>query len=176
MRLYVDYWHLHKATIKNKYPLSRISDGFYQLRWENVFSKIVLRSRYHQVRIKDEDINKATFWTRYGHYEYIAVPFELLNVLTTFMCLMNGVFKEFFDKFTIMYLDDILKYSKSKEYHEEHLRITFQILRESKNNMKRILGSLCITWERINCTPNLVIVLSTKNNSYICAISSPNKV
>jgi hypothetical protein len=95
-----------------------------------IFSKIDLRSGYHQVRIKDEDINKAAFRTRYGHYEFIVVPFGLSNAPTVFMCLMNGVFREYLDKFVIVFLDDILVYSKSEEEHEQHLGMVLQVIRE----------------------------------------------
>ena len=94
-----------------------------------MFSKIDLRYGYHQVHIKDEYTSKMDLRTKHGHYEYIVVPFGLSNSPTTFMCLMNGVFKEFLDKFIIVFLDDILIYSKSEKEHEVHLRITLQILR-----------------------------------------------
>jgi hypothetical protein len=95
-----------------------------------IFSKIYLRLGYHQVRIKDEDISKTTFRTRYCHYEYIVVQFGLSNALVVFMCLMNGVFRDYPDKFIIVLLDDILVYSKMEEYHEQHLRMVLQVLRE----------------------------------------------
>jgi hypothetical protein len=117
------------VTIKNKYHFPRIDDLFDQLNDAKIFSKIDLRSRYHQVRIKDEDINKTTFKTRYGHYEFTVVPFGLSNAPVVFMCLINGVFREYLDKFVIIFLDDILVYSKSEEKHE-HLRMVLQVLRE----------------------------------------------
>jgi hypothetical protein len=118
------------VTIKNKYPLSRIDDLFDQLKDAKIFSKIYLKSGYHQVRIKDENINKTTFRKRYGHYEFTMVPFGLSNEPDVFMCLMNGVFREYLDKFVIVFLDDILVYSKLKEEHEHHLRMVLQVLRE----------------------------------------------
>jgi hypothetical protein len=121
---------LNKVTIKNKYPLSRIDDLFDQLKGAKIFSKIDLRSGYHQVRIKDDDISKTTFITRYGHYEFIVVPFGLSNALVFFMCLMNGVFMNYLDKFVIIFLDDILVYSKLEKEHEQHLRMVLQVLRE----------------------------------------------
>jgi hypothetical protein len=112
LRPCIDFRQLTKVTIKNKYPLPRIHDLFDQLKGARIFSKIDLRSNYHQVRIKEEDINKTTFRTRYGHYEFTIVPFELSNAPIIFMCLMNGVSTEYLDKFVIMFLDDILSYSK----------------------------------------------------------------
>jgi hypothetical protein len=123
LRMCIDFRHLNKVTIKNKYPFPRIDDLFYQLKGERIFSKIDLRSHYHKVRIKEEDINKTTFRTRYGHYEFTVVPFGISNSTAVFMCLMNGVFREYLNKFVIVFLDDILIYSKSKEEHEKHLRI-----------------------------------------------------
>ena len=116
--------------MKNKYPFPRIDDLFDQMRGAKVFSKIDLRSGYHQVRIKDEDIHKTNFRTRYGHYEFVVVPFGLTNAPTTFMCLMNSVFSMYLDKFVLVLLDDILIYSKNEEEHEEHLRLTLQLLKE----------------------------------------------
>ena len=126
------YQQLNKATIKHKYPFPRIEHLFRQLIGEKVFSKIDLRSGYRQVHIKDEDISKTTFKTRYVHYEYIVVPFGITNSPTNFMCLMNGEFKEFLDKFIIVFLNDTLVYPKFEEEHEEHLRITLQIPRENR--------------------------------------------
>jgi hypothetical protein len=103
---------------------------FDQLKDAKIFSKIDLRSRYHQVRIKDEDISKTAFRTRYGHYEFTVVSFGLSNAPVVFMCLMNGVFRDYLDKFVIVFLDDILVYSKSEEEHEQHLRMVLQVLRE----------------------------------------------
>jgi hypothetical protein len=110
--------------------LPRIDDFFDQLKDANIFSKIALRSGYHQVRIKEEDIIKTAFKTRYGHYEFTMVPFGLSNAPVVFMCLMNGVFREYLDKFVILFLDEILVYSNSKEEHEHHLRMVLQVLRE----------------------------------------------
>jgi hypothetical protein len=120
------------VTANNKYPLPRIGDLFDQLKDAKIFSKIDLKSGYHKVRIKEEDINKTTFRIRYGHYEFTVVPFGLSNAPIVFMCLMNGVFREYLDKFFIVFLDDILVYSKSEEEHEHHLRMVFQVLREHK--------------------------------------------
>jgi hypothetical protein len=121
---------MNKSTIKNKYPLPRIDDLFDQLRGANIFSKIDLRSGYHQVRIKEEDIHKTNFRTRYGHYEFVVVPFGLSNALAVFMHLMNVIFRNYLDKFVIVFLDDILVYSKSEEEHAHHLIMILQLLRE----------------------------------------------
>ena len=109
--------------MKNKYHLPRIDDLFDQMRGSKVFSKIDLRSGYHQVRIKDEDIHKTTFITRYRHYEFVVVPFGLTNAPATFMCLMNSVFNRYLDKFVLVFLDEIIIYYKNEEYHEENLRL-----------------------------------------------------
>jgi hypothetical protein len=130
LRLCIDFRQLNKVTVKNKYPLPRIDDLFDQLKDVKVFSKIDLRSGYHQVRIKDEDISKTAFRTRYGHYEFNVVPFGLSNAPYVFMCLMNGVFRNYLDKFIIVFLDDILVYSKIEEEHEQHLKMVLQVLRE----------------------------------------------
>jgi hypothetical protein len=145
LRLCIDFRQLNKVTIKNKYPFPRIDDLFDQLKGARIFSKIDLRSGYHQVRIKEEDINKTTFRTRYGHYEFMVVPFGLSNAPTIFMCLMNGVFREYLDKFVIVFLDDILIYSKSEEEHEKHLRMVLQVLREHKLYAKL---SKCIFYQK----------------------------
>jgi hypothetical protein len=97
-----------------------------------IFSRIDLKSGYHQVRIKEEDIRKTTFRTRYGHYEFTVVPFGLSNAPVVFKCLMNGVFQEYLDKFVIVFLDDILLYSKLEEKNEHHLRMVLQVLREHR--------------------------------------------
>jgi hypothetical protein len=128
--LCVDYRQLNKMTIKNRYPLPRIDDLFDQLRGEMIFYKINLRSGYHQVRIKDEYIHKTTFRTRHGHYEFVVIPFGLTNTSASFMCLMNNILSKYLDKFFIVFIDDILIYSKNEQEHEEHLRIVLQVLRE----------------------------------------------
>jgi hypothetical protein len=127
--LCIYFRQLNKVTINKKYPFPSIDDLFDQLKREIIFSKIDLRSGCHQVRIKEEYINKTTLRTRYGHYEFMLVPFGLSINPTFFMCLMNGVFKEYLDKFLIFFLDDILIYSMSKEEHEKHLRMVLKILR-----------------------------------------------
>ncbi|KAL5580554.1 hypothetical protein UlMin_012996 [Ulmus minor] len=132
LRMCIDYRELNKLTIKNKYPLPRIDDLFDQLKGAANFSKIDLRSGYHQLRVKDNDVPKTAFRTRYGHYEFLVMPFGLTNAPAAFMDLMNRVFAQYLDKFIIVFIDDILVYSKTPEEHEEHLRVTLQLLRDSK--------------------------------------------
>ncbi|CAJ2645706.1 unnamed protein product [Trifolium pratense] len=122
----------NKVTIKNKYPLPRIDDLMDQLVGACVFSKIDLRSGYHQIRVKTEDIPKTAFRTRYGHYEYSVMPFGVTNAPGVFMEYMNRIFHSFLDKFVVVFIDDILVYSKSEEEHKEHLRIVLQVLKEKK--------------------------------------------
>jgi hypothetical protein len=108
--------------VKNRYPFSWIDDLFDQLKGANVFSKINLRSGYYQMRIKGQDMPKTTFRTHYGHFEFLVLPFGLTNALAIFMDLMNRVFQPYLDKFVVVFIDDILVYSKSYEEHEQHLR------------------------------------------------------
>nr|GEY85298.1 reverse transcriptase [Tanacetum cinerariifolium] len=119
-------------TTPNHYPVLRIDDLFDQLQGSSVYSKIDLRSCYHQLRVKDEDIPKTAFRTRYGHYEFQVMPFGLTNALVVFMDLMNRVCKPYLDKFVIVFIDDILIYSHNKEEHANHLRIIFELLRKEK--------------------------------------------
>jgi ribonuclease HI len=126
----VDYRALNDVTIKNKYPLPRIDDLFDQLKGATVFSKIDLQSGYHQLRIKEEDIPKTAFTTRYGLFECTVMSFGLTNAPAFFMNLMNKVFMEYLDKFVVVFIDDILIYSRTKEEHEEHLRLALEKLRE----------------------------------------------
>jgi len=132
IRLCVDYKQLNKLTIKNKYPLPRIDDLMDQLHGASVFSKIDLQSGYHQILVKVEDVEKTTFRSRYGHYEYVVMPFGVTNAQTLFMDYMNWIFRPFLDKFVVVFIDDILIYSRTHEEHVKHLRIVFCILREKQ--------------------------------------------
>jgi hypothetical protein len=131
-RMCVDYRSLNKVTIKNKYPLPRIDDLFDQLKGACVFSKIDLRSEYHQLKIRATDIPKTAFITRYGLYEYTMMSFGLTNALAYFMYLMNNVFMEYLDKFMVVFIDDILILSKNEEDHNEHLCVVLQKLKEDQ--------------------------------------------
>ncbi|GJV89985.1 putative nucleotidyltransferase, ribonuclease H [Tanacetum coccineum] len=128
----IDYRELNKLTIKNRYPVPRIDDLFDQLQGARYFSKIDLRSGYHQLRVHDDDISKSTFRIRYGHFEFTVMPFGLTNAPVVFMDLMNRVCKPYLDKFVIVFIDDILIYSKTKEDHENHLRLMLELLRKEK--------------------------------------------
>jgi hypothetical protein len=129
-RMCVDYRSLNEFTIKNKYPLPRIEDLFDQMRGAKVFSKIDLRSGYHQLKIRMEEITKTAFTSRYGLYEFIVMSFGLTNAPAYFMYLMNKVFMQYLDKFVVVFIDDILVFSQNEEEHEEHLRMVLQKLRE----------------------------------------------
>ncbi|GJR66685.1 putative reverse transcriptase domain-containing protein [Tanacetum coccineum] len=142
-RMCIDYRELNKLTVKNRYPLPRIDDLFDQLQGSSVYSKIDLRSGYHQLRIREEDIPITAFRTRYGHYEFQVMPFGLTNAPAVFMDLMNRVCKPYLDKFVIVFIDDILIYSKSKEEHERHLKIILELL---KNEQLYAKFSKCDFW------------------------------
>ncbi|GJS34265.1 putative reverse transcriptase domain-containing protein [Tanacetum coccineum] len=131
-RMCIDYRELNKLTVKNRYPLPRIDDLFDQLQGSSIYSKIDLRSGYHQLRVREEDIPKTAFRTRYGHYEFQVMPFGLTNVPAIFMDLMNRVCKPYLDKFVIVFIDDILIYSKNKQEHAEHLKLILELLKKEQ--------------------------------------------
>ncbi|KAI3809036.1 hypothetical protein L1987_25003 [Smallanthus sonchifolius] len=140
-----DYHELNKLTIKNRYPLPRIDDLFDQLQGSSWFSKIDLRSGYHQVKVREEDVPKTTFRTRYGHYEFIVMPFGVTNAPTVFMDLMNRVCRPMLDKFVIVFIDDILIYSRNEEEHTQHFHGVLSTLQNEKLYAK---FSKCAFWLR----------------------------
>jgi hypothetical protein len=142
-RMCVDYKSLNDVTVKNKYSLPRIEDLFNQIRGARVFSKIDLRSGYHQMKIRPSDILKTAFSTRYGLYEFTVMSFGLTNALAYFMNLMNKVFMEYLDRFVVVFIDDILIYSKSDSDHVKHLRLVLQKLRDNQLYAK---SSKCEFW------------------------------
>ncbi|GKC68506.1 putative reverse transcriptase domain-containing protein [Tanacetum coccineum] len=131
-RMCIDYRELNKLTVKNRYPLPRIDDLFDQLQGSSVYSKINLRSGYHQLRVREEYIPKTAFRTRYGRYEFQVMPFGLTNAPAVFMDLMNRVCKPYLDKFVIVFIDDILIYSKNKQEHEKHLKLILELLKKEQ--------------------------------------------
>ncbi|GKF36807.1 putative reverse transcriptase domain-containing protein [Tanacetum coccineum] len=130
--MYIDYHELNKLTVKNNYPLPRIDDLFDQLQGSSVYFKIDLRPGYHQLRVSKEDIPKTAFRTRYGHYEFQVMPLGLTNAPAIFMDLMNRVCRLYLDKFVIVFIDDILIYSKKKEEHEGHLKLILELLKKEE--------------------------------------------
>jgi len=136
-RLCVDYRAINRITIKNSHPLPRIDEMFEQLHGSAVYSKLDLASGYHQIRMHEDSVEKTAFKTKYGHYEYVVMPFGLTNAPATFQCVMNSILAPYLDRFVVVYLDDILIYSRNQEEHLEHLRIILQLLREHKFYCKR---------------------------------------
>ena len=132
----VDYKALNKITIKNRYPLPRIDDLMDQLQQARLFTKLDLRSSYHQVQVKEEEVWKTTFKTRQGLFEWLVLPFGLCNAPATFMHIMNEVLRPFIDDFVIVYLDDILIYSDNWNNHVVHIHKVFEVLREEKIYLK----------------------------------------
>jgi hypothetical protein len=131
-RMCVDYRSLNEVTIKNKYPLPQIEDLFDQMKGAKIFSKIDLRSGYHQLKIRAEDVPKTTFTTRYGLYEFLVMSFGLTNAPAYYMNLMNKLFMEYLDQFVVVFIDNILVYSPNEETHEDHLRLVLQKLRDNQ--------------------------------------------
>ena len=132
LRMVVDHKALNKLTIKNRYPLSRINDLFDQLVDSCVFSSLDLSQRYHQIRILEEDVAKTTFRVPFGHYQFKVLSFGLTNAPTTFQGVMNRIFHQYLEKFVLVYLDDILVFSKTPKEHIEHLRVVFDVLCKKK--------------------------------------------
>ena len=131
LRLCIDYRQLNRVMIKNRYPLPRINDLFNQLIGARVYSKIDLRTSYHQLRVRDTDIPKIAFRARYGHFAFTVMPFGLTNAPAAFMDLMHRISQPYLDQFVVVFVDDILIYSQSEWEHEYHLRIVLQLLRTS---------------------------------------------
>ncbi|GJY26877.1 putative reverse transcriptase domain-containing protein [Tanacetum coccineum] len=131
-RMCIDYRELNKLTVKNRYPLPRIDDLFDQLQGSSIYSKIDLRSCYHQLRVREEDIPKTAFRTRYGYYKFRVIPFGVTNAPVVFMDLMNRVCKPYLDKFVIVFIDDILIYSYNEKEHEEHLKTILELLKKEE--------------------------------------------
>ena len=147
-RLCVDYRQLNKMTIKNKYPLPRIDDLMDQLYGSSVFSKIDLRSGYHKILVNADDVQKTAFRSRYGHYEYVVMPFGVTNAPAVFMDYMNRIFQPFLDNFVVVFIDDILIYSMTQEEHAEHLRLVLGVLREKQLYAK--LSKWSSGWMRLS--------------------------
>ncbi|GKD69115.1 putative reverse transcriptase domain-containing protein, partial [Tanacetum coccineum] len=139
-RTCIDYRELNKLNVKNRYPLPRIDDLFDQLQGSQLFSKIDLRSGYHQLRVHEDDIPKTAFRTRYGHFEFTVIPFGLTNAPAIFMDLMNKVCRPYLDKFIIVFTDDVLIYSKTRDEHIKHLRFI--------DNFSKIAKSLTILTQK----------------------------
>ncbi|GKA23351.1 retrotransposon protein, putative, ty3-gypsy subclass [Tanacetum coccineum] len=172
----IDYRELNKLTVKNRYPLPRIDDLFDQLQGSSVYSKIDLRSGYHQLRVRDEDIPKTAFRTRYGHYEFQVMPFGLTNAPAVFMDLMNRVCRPYLDKFVIVFIDDILIYSKTKEEHDAHLRLILELLKKEELYAKFSLK--CNFWlskdiesKRLCSAPILALPEGSENFVVYCDAS-----
>jgi hypothetical protein len=154
-RMCVDYRSLNDVTIKNKYPLPHIEDLFDHMRGARVFSKIDLRSGYHQIKIRPSDIPKMALSTRYGLYEFTVMSFGLTNAPAYFINLMNKVFMEYLDRFVVVFIDDILIYSKNDSDHEEHLQMVLQKLQDNQLYAK---FSKCEFW--LDEVPFLVHIIS----------------
>ncbi|GKD62631.1 putative reverse transcriptase domain-containing protein [Tanacetum coccineum] len=143
-RMCIDYRELNKLTVKNRYPLPRINDLFDQLQGSSVYSKIDLRSGHHQLHIKEEDILITAFRTRYGHFEFQVMPFGLTNAPAVFMDLMNRVCKPYLDKFVLVFINDILVYSKDEEKHRKHLKIVLELLKKERLYVKFSKCGFCL--------------------------------
>ena len=132
LRMCIDYRRLNHVTVKNRYLLLRIDELFDQLQGAAYFSKIDLGSGYYQLRVRESNVPKTAFRTRYGHYEFLVMPFGLTNALAVFMARMSKISAQYLDHFTVVFIDDVLGYSKSKKEHEEHLRTSLQLLRDNQ--------------------------------------------
>ncbi|GJZ76232.1 putative reverse transcriptase domain-containing protein [Tanacetum coccineum] len=167
MRMCIDYRELNKLTIKNRYPLPRINDLFDQLQGACCFSKIDLRLRYHQLRVREENIPKTAFRTRYGYFEFTVMPFGLTNAPAIFIDLMNRVCKPYLDKFVIVFIDDILIYSKSEEEHEVHLKTILDLLEKEKLYAKFSKCYYRRFIENFSKISKPLTLLTQKNKAYV---------
>ena len=131
LRMCIDYRALNKITVKNRYPLPRMDDLFDRLQGAALFTKIDLTQGYHQIRVAEADVPKTAFRTHYGHFEFLVMPFGLCNAPASFMTLMNSILRPYIDRFVIVFLDDILIYSKTKSEHLMHVRQVLEKLREN---------------------------------------------
>ncbi|GKE75010.1 putative reverse transcriptase domain-containing protein [Tanacetum coccineum] len=147
IRMCIDYRELNKLMVKNHYPFLRIDDSFDQLQGSSVYSKIDLRSGYHQLRVHEKDIPKTAFRTQYRHYEFQVMSFGLTNVTAVFMDLMKWVCKPYLDKFVIVFIDDILIYSKTKKEHKEHLKLILELLKKEELDPKLNQKKVKFDWE-----------------------------
>nr|GFA86051.1 DNA/RNA polymerases superfamily protein [Tanacetum cinerariifolium] len=182
-RMCIDYQELNKLTIKNRYPLLRIDDLFDQLQGSRYLSKIDLRSGYHQLRVREEDIPRTAFRTRYEHFEFTVMPFGLTNAPAVFMDLMNRVCRLYLDRFVIVFINDILIYSKSKEEHEVHLKLILKLLKKEKLFEK---FSKCEFWLQeirflrhvVNSegADDFVVYCDASNQGFGCVLMQRNKV
>ncbi|GJR35023.1 putative reverse transcriptase domain-containing protein [Tanacetum coccineum] len=165
----IDYRELNKLTVKNRYPPPRIDDLFDHLQGSSVYSKINLRSGYHQLRVREEDIPKTVFKTRYGHYKFQVMPFGLTNAPAVFMDLMNRVCKPYLDKFVIVYIDDILIYSKNEKEYEEHLKLIIELLKKEK------FCTCGPTWKQLLPPRNTLMEMEKYNYGFNHKITKDNK-
>nr|GEV87809.1 putative reverse transcriptase domain-containing protein [Tanacetum cinerariifolium] len=171
-RMCIDYRELNKLTVKNRYPLPRINDLFDQLQGSSVYSKIDLRSGYHQLRVREEDILKMAFRTRYGHYEFQVMPFGLTNASTVLIDLMNRVCKPYLDRFVIVFIDDILIYSKNKKEHEKHLKTIMELLKKEELYAK---FSKCEFWIPEKLCSALILALPEGSKDFVVYCNASHK-
>jgi hypothetical protein len=166
LRMCIDYRRLNTMTVKNKYPLPRIEELFDQLQGAGCYSKLDQRQGYYQVKVKEEDVPKMAFNTRYGYFEFVVITFGVTNAPATFMDLMHRVFQPYLDQFVVIFIDDILVYSRDKQKHAEHLRLILEKLRQEKLYAK---FSKCEFWlDRVNFLGHVVSKEGITVNSAKC--------